>query len=88
MVYCNNIKKLLLEMSLFHYEPEGWRLFIDSLKRSLKCVLLHNGNLFGSIPIRHSVIPKEGYTNIKTVFDKLKYHEHGWFICVDLKVVN
>ncbi|GFV79149.1 uncharacterized protein TNCV_2613351 [Trichonephila clavipes] len=27
------------------YEPEEWRLFIDSSKRSLKAVLLHNGFL-------------------------------------------
>ena len=64
-------------MSLPYYKPERWKLFIDSLKRSSKCVLLHNENLYGSIPIRHSVILKEEYTNIKTVFDKLKYHEHG-----------
>ena len=81
-------KKHLLEMSLPQYKSEGWRLFIDSLKRSLKCVLLHNGNLFGSIPIRHLVILKEELTNIKTVFDELKYHEHGWLICMDLKIVN
>ena len=67
-------------MSLPHYKPEGRRLYIDSLKKSLKRVLLHNGNLFGSIPIGHLVILKKEYTNIKTVLDKLKYHEHGWLI--------
>ena len=88
LVYCNSIKELLLEMGLPHYKPEDWRLFIDSSKRSLKCVLLHNGNVFGSIPIGHSVILKEEYGNIKLVLGKLKYHEHGWLICVDLKMVN
>ena len=70
-------------MDLPHCKPEEWRLFIDSSKRSLKCVLLHNENLFGSIPIGHSVIQKEEYTNIEIVLDKLKYYEHGWLTFVD-----
>ena len=44
--YCNNIEGLLSEMSLPEYNPDEWRLFIDSSKRSLKCVLLHNNNKF------------------------------------------
>ena len=53
LVYCNDIKGLLLYMGLPAYNPEDWRLFIDISKRSLKCVLLHNGNKYGSIPIGH-----------------------------------
>ena len=60
LVYCNDIK-FLLNMGLPAYNPEDWRLFIDSSKRSLKCVLLHNGNKYGSIPIGHSVKMKEEY---------------------------
>ena len=58
LVFCNDIHHLLLDLGLREYKPEEWRLFIDSLKRSLKCVLLHNGNKFGSIPIGHSVTLK------------------------------
>ncbi|CAK8684393.1 unnamed protein product [Clavelina lepadiformis] len=87
-VYCNNIERLLLEMGLPQYDADEWRLFIDSSKRSLRCVLLHNGNVYGSIPIGHSVTMKEEYQNIKTVLEKFKYHEHSWLICVDLKMVN
>ena len=87
-VYCNNIQGLLSEMSLPEYNPDEWRLLIDSSKRSLKCVLLHNGNKFVSVPIGHSVIVKEHYLNVKMVLQKLRYSEHNWAICVDFKMVN
>ena len=61
-VYCNNTQGLLSEMGLPEYNPDEWRLFIDSSKRSLKCVLLYNGNKFA---IEHSVIGKEHYLNLK-----------------------
>ena len=59
LVFCIDVHHLLLIVGLREYKPKEWRLFINSLKRSLKCVLLHNGNKFGSIPIRHSVTLKE-----------------------------
>jgi hypothetical protein len=37
------------------YKVKEWQLFIDSSKRSLKAVLLHNGNNYASLPIGHSV---------------------------------
>ena len=49
----------------------NWRLFIDSSKLSLKCILLHNGNVYGSIPIAHSVGLKENHCSVKLVFDSL-----------------
>ena len=54
----------------------------------MKCVLLHNGNTLGSIPIAHSVHAEEGYGEITTVLSLLDYQEHGWVICVGLKIVN
>ena len=51
LVFCNDIHLLLVDLDLLEYKPEQWRLFIGSSKRSLKCVLLHNGNKCGSIPI-------------------------------------
>lgn len=88
LVYCNNIAKLLLDMGLREYKSTDWRLFIDSCKRSLKCVLLHNGNRFASIPIAHSTKLKEEYQNIRLVLQKINYYEHQWSVCVDLKMVN
>ena len=87
-VYCNNIQGLLSEMGLPEYNLDEWRLFIDSTKRSLKCVLLHNGNKFACVPIKHFVIVKEHYMNVKMVLQKLRYSEHNWAICVDFKKVN
>jgi len=52
-------------MGVANYCPDDWRLFIDSSKQSLKCVLLDNGNIFGSIPIAHSGRAKEIYESVK-----------------------
>ena len=87
-VYCNNIQSLLSEMGLPEYNPDEWRLFIDSSKRSWKCVLFHNGNKFACVPIAHSVIVKEHYLNVKMALQKLRYSQHNWAICVDFKMVN
>ena len=57
-VFCIDIPSLLLQLGVNEYKPEEWRLFIDSSKRSLKCVLLHSSNMYAPIPIIHS-------TNIK-----------------------
>jgi len=72
------------------YHPEDWRLpvFIDSSKRSLKCVLLHSGNKYASVPIAHSTTLKEKYEAIKYVLEKISYDQHEWLICADLKMVN
>lgn len=70
------------------YKSAEWRLFIDSSKVSLKCVLLHNGNKFASFPIGHSVQLKESYSTMKLVLAKVKYEDHKWVICGDLKVLS
>ena len=87
-VYCNDIDSLLNAIGLPNYFPAEWRLFIDSSKRSLKCVLLHNGNRFGSIPIAHSVKAKETYENVKHVLQLICYNQHQWPVSVDLKMVS
>ena len=53
-------------------------MFLDSSKRSLKCVLLHNGNAYGAVPVGHYTVLKEQHDDIKIVIDLLKYHEHKW----------
>lgn len=88
LVYCCDIPGLLLEMGIKSYNANDWRLFLDSSKRSLKCVLLHNGNLYGSVPIGHSTKLNESYEHIEKVLHLIKYMEHEWVMCVDLKMVN
>ena len=70
IVYCSNVEGLLSKLGITKYEPQDWRFFIDSCKRSLKFVLLHNGNAYGSVPLAHSTTLKEKYDEIKYVLEK------------------
>lgn len=88
LVFCNDIPGLLGQLGISSYDPGEWRLFLDSSKRSLKCVLLHNGNVYGAVPVGHSTVLKERHDDITTVMGLLRYHEHNWIICVDLKMVS
>ena len=87
LVYFNNIADLMKSMGLDYVATE-WRLFIDSSTRSLKAVVLHNGNKYSSIPIGHSVQIKETRDNMDQLLSALNYHDHGWLTCGDLKVVG
>lgn len=89
LVYCHDVPGLiqLLGGSKVAYISNEWRLFIDSSKTSLKAVLLHNGNKYSSIPVAHSVHLKETYTNLELVLNKVKYEDHQWTVCGDLKVL-
>lgn len=87
-VFCHDIQGLLLQLGVPVYITTDWRLFIDSSKRSLKCVLLHNGNVYAAVPIGHSVHLRESHDDIKMIINLIKYEEHNWIICVDLKMVN
>lgn len=75
-------------MGLETYHASDLRLFIDNSKRSLKAVLLHNGNKYAPIPPVHYTSTKEKYKVISVLLEKIKYSEHVWVICVDLKMVN
>ena len=86
--YNHKISGLLLELGIPSYNSNNWRLFLDSSKHSLKCVWLHNGNIYAAVPEGHSVCLQEEHNDNKTVIDLLKYHEENWTICVDLKLVN
>ncbi|XP_066198436.1 uncharacterized protein [Saccopteryx leptura] len=88
VVYCHDISSLLSQLGITTYSPTEWRLFLDSSKRSLKCVLLHNSNVYAAVPIGYSTHLREDYNDIKIVLNLLKYEEHNWIICVDLKMVN
>jgi hypothetical protein len=62
--------------------------FSSTVQNNLNCVLLNNGNKYGSIPIGHSTRMKEEYKTIFLVSEKINYQEHQWVICVDLNIVN
>ena len=86
-MYCHNIQGLLEELGIPIYNSIECWLFIDSSKRSLKCVLLHSGNLYGAVSIGHTGCLHEEHGNITTVIELLQYHKHNWIICVDFKMV-
>ena len=87
LVYCSDVQGLMGQFNI-PYAPGDWRLFIDSSKRSLKAVLLHNGNMYASIPVGHSVHLKETYDNIKALLTTIHYEDHNWMVCGDLKVLG
>lgn len=70
---CILSRRLMLKMGFSEYSADDSCVFIDSSKRSLKCVLLHNDNKFSSIPIAYSTKMKKAYT---LVMKKVKYSEY------------
>ena len=82
-VFCKNVKGLLTAMDVPQYKPREWRLFIDSSKQSLKCLLLHNASTYAGVPIGHLVALRESYLTVQMVLQKLCYNKHKWAICVD-----
>ena len=84
---CNDISGLIQEIGC-SYDPSEWRLFIDSIKASLKAVLLHNGNEKPSIPVAHATGLNETYESMDLLLRLTKYKDHTWNICGDLKVVS
>lgn len=70
------------------YVAGDWRLFIDGSVSSLKVVLLHKTNKKPSIPLALGTNMHETYETLKDILEKIKYNEHKWKICCDLKVVN
>ena len=88
LVYCSNVKGLMDELKPNCCKDEDWSLLIDSSIRRMKVILLHNSNKFAPVPIAHSVILKEEYSNMKMVPDIIKYTEYNWKICGDLKIIS
>ena len=85
LIYCHDVNGLVEKFSI-KYEPSNWRLFIDSSTKSLKAILLHNGNVYAPLPVAHSVVLNEEYYNMHFLLQKLKYDTHRWDICGDLKI--
>ena len=86
VVYCNDIPNVVNMLGV-EYKTDEWRLFIDSSKRSLKGVLLHNGNRLASVTVAHSVHLKETYKTLEQLLEKINYKQHQWMVCGDLKVL-
>lgn len=61
--------------------------FIDSSSRSLKAVLLHNGNKYPSLPLAHSVHLKEDYSSVKLLLETFNYNKYGWEVIGEFKMV-
>ena len=68
--YCKDVKGLFSAVGIDH-DPTQWRLFIGSSTKSLKAVLLHNGNVYPSIPLAYSLQMKEEYENVKQLLIKI-----------------
>ena len=81
MIFCS-----VMEVLGHEYNPDQWRLFIDSSKVSLKVVLLHNGNRFPSVPLAHAGNMKELYESMKLLLGKIKYDEFKWKLCGYIKL--
>lgn len=79
---------LMAAMGLLKCDSKNWRLFTDSAKRCLRCGLLHTDNKLVSLPIPHSIKVKEKHSTIPLVREEIKYAQHNWVVCVDLKIVN
>ena len=83
--FCIDVNGLMLAIG-YEHNPEEWRLFIDSSERSLKAVLLHNGNQLPSVPVGYGLV-KETYDSMKQLLKSINYQQYQWSICADLKVV-
>ena len=88
IIYCNDVVSLLRQLGVQHYTPQNRSLFIDSSKWSLKCVLFHYGNSYGSVPLGYSTTLQEKYDEIKFVRENISYKQHQWIICINLKMVG
>ena len=62
------------------YADSDRRLFIDSSNKSLKAVVLYNGNRVSPIPVSYSISMSENYNNMIVLLDSLNYNYHNWMI--------
>ena len=74
--YCTDIQGLFQEIGIA-YSALDRHLFIESSKQSLKVVLLHNGNVYPSIPIAHSVQMKEDREFVQILLELIQYNDHS-----------
>lgn len=85
-VYMKDIEGFFRKFCKMEFDPDEWRLFIDSSMSSLKAVLLHNGSL-PEVPVFYSKTLKEDYKFLKVLLDSINYSKYELRICADLKVL-
>src|SRR6218665_303527 len=79
----------LIHAELLISRLKQWTILLsDSSSRSLKAVLLHNGNNYPSLPMAHSVRLKEDYIGVKMLLRALKYDDYEWEVIGDFKMVS
>lgn len=77
-----------MEALNFEYKPEEWRLFIDASVNSLKAVLLFFDNSKMTVPLAMGTDTNESHEKMQLILNTIKYEDHQWMICADLKIVN
>ena len=85
-VFCYDVKGLLNALRCEYISTKS-RLFRNSSKVSLECVLLNNRKKYASIPIGYSVMLKESLDAVNLILKKIKCNEHDWIICNDVKIL-
>ncbi|KAI6652496.1 hypothetical protein LOD99_7510 [Oopsacas minuta] len=79
----NNIPGLLSAMGLSQYNPNEWRLFIYSSKRSLKCVLLHNDGPTKAVYDEHNWITCMDLKIVNILLGQQSgYTKYSCFLCL------
>lgn len=86
IVFCTDIAGLVNRLGA-PFNAEDWRLFIDGSSKSLKFILLHNGNKLASIPVAYTRKYKESRSSIERILKAMKYDDYGFLICADFKVI-
>lgn len=85
MCNCTDIDELFKELlSTWTVKMAVVHRFIE---KSLKAVLIHNGNLKPSIPIAQYVHLNKNYYNLKILFQSIRYNKYNWKIYGGLKDV-
>jgi hypothetical protein len=51
-------------------------------------VLLHNGYVYPSVALAHSVYMKETYENMRNLLNVIDYNKYKWHISGSLKVIG
>ena len=51
-------------------------------------MLLHNDNIYPSIPLAYSLQMKEDYENIKQLLVKINYAQFRWYVCGHFRMLG
>ncbi|XP_076338193.1 uncharacterized protein LOC143240141 [Tachypleus tridentatus] len=86
LCFCHNVSGLCKATGIA-CNSNKWRLFINNSSKSLKAVLLRNGNKYPSLSLAHLVHFKEECNSVKTLLEVLKYDDYGWEIIRNFKMV-